>query len=106
MPVMFARDLARARIWGILFRLPCAGFMPGRAYDQRPTGRVRSHPWNATNSGLAIIAPRLRQGDTPDRGAGGPRQVTSGAVTGAMLDRPESAESNRRAGGTRSRHGP
>jgi hypothetical protein len=41
-----ARDLARAMIWGILFRLPCARFTPGRAYDQRPQGRVRSPPWS------------------------------------------------------------
>lgn len=45
-----ARDLAQALIWGILFRLPCARFIPGRAYDQRSHGRVRSPPWSATNS--------------------------------------------------------
>ncbi len=31
-----AWDLADAVIWGILFRLPCARFTPGRADDQRP----------------------------------------------------------------------
>src|SRR5262249_16813473 len=29
-------NLASAVMWGILFRLPCARFIPGRAYDQRP----------------------------------------------------------------------
>src|SRR5271168_363761 len=36
----------------------------------------------------------------PTAGAGGPRQVNSGAVSGATLDRPDKGPVDRRAGGT------
>src|ERR1700759_41126 len=90
---MFARDLARATIWGILFRLPCAGFTPGGAYDQRPTGRVRSHPWSATNFRPQT---RLRKGDTPDRGGrwtttGKQRRSIRRDARPALIGRVESA---------------
>jgi hypothetical protein len=58
-----ARDLARAMIWGILFRLPCARFTPGRAYDQRPAG-ARPVP---SLERLFRSPLRLRAGDTPER---------------------------------------
>ncbi|MGV7338066.1 hypothetical protein PJI17_04475 [Mycobacterium kansasii] len=80
LPMSTTRDLAEAVIWGILFRLPCARFAPGRAHDRRPHGRVRPHPWSATDFGRLQGCVRATR---PTAGVGGPRQVNSGAVSGA-----------------------
>jgi hypothetical protein len=87
-PSLGRRDLADARIWGILFRLLCARFAPGRAYDRRPDGRVRSHPRSATNFGRGPGCVRVTH---PTAGAGwtktGKQRRNIPALCGSVPDR-------------------